>query len=228
MAFFCATISWPRCATGKLRGRLHSRPCKSRWTTRIALGWDAQVVRILQRILNRHADTFVKAHAMGVQIVAGSDAGSCGVAHGLGLLEELEFMERAGAVARCDRSRGNRSKLPSGLPSKKSSAKSNPATGAASFSRAIRRLKPSPTFAREKIVVFDDQVFATGDSPDAQRALKARYAGRSKFDKHCAVFHREPDARGRCRLTQRCVQHHHGIGAYVETPHQAFALLCAG
>jgi imidazolonepropionase-like amidohydrolase len=33
---------------------------------------------------------------MGVQIIAGSDAGSCGVAHGLGFLRELELMERAG------------------------------------------------------------------------------------------------------------------------------------
>ena len=33
---------------------------------------------------------------MGVQIIAGSDSGSCGVAHGLGLLYELELMERAG------------------------------------------------------------------------------------------------------------------------------------
>ncbi|MGH9563822.1 MAG: amidohydrolase family protein, partial [Terracidiphilus sp.] len=60
------------------------------------MGWEAQVVANLQRILDRHAETLVKAHGMGVQIVAGSDAGSCGVAHGLGFLEELEFMERAG------------------------------------------------------------------------------------------------------------------------------------
>jgi imidazolonepropionase-like amidohydrolase len=33
---------------------------------------------------------------MGVLIVAGSDAGSYGVAHGLGLLRELELMEAAG------------------------------------------------------------------------------------------------------------------------------------
>ncbi|MGB0066118.1 MAG: amidohydrolase family protein, partial [Terracidiphilus sp.] len=56
------------------------------------LGWDAQVVANLQKILDRHADTLVKAHGMGVETVAGSDAGSCGVAHGLGFLEELEFM----------------------------------------------------------------------------------------------------------------------------------------
>jgi imidazolonepropionase-like amidohydrolase len=36
---------------------------------------------------------------MGVLIVAGSDAGSVGVAHALGLLYEMELMERAGMPA---------------------------------------------------------------------------------------------------------------------------------
>lgn len=60
------------------------------------MGWDATVVANLQKILDRHAESLVKAHAMGVQVLAGSDAGSYGVAHGLGFLEELEMMERAG------------------------------------------------------------------------------------------------------------------------------------
>ena len=59
-------------------------------------GWDEQIVGNLQRILDNHARTLVKAHAMGVKIIAGSDAGSCGVAHGLGFIWELELMERAG------------------------------------------------------------------------------------------------------------------------------------
>jgi len=41
----------------------------------------------------------VTAHEMGVLIVAGSDAGSVGVAHGTGLLYEMELMERAGMPA---------------------------------------------------------------------------------------------------------------------------------
>ncbi len=61
-----------------------------------AMGWDASVVTSLKRILENHAASLVNAHAMGVQVVAGSDAGSTGVAHGLGLLEEMELMERAG------------------------------------------------------------------------------------------------------------------------------------
>lgn len=59
-------------------------------------GWDAQVVGNLQRILDAHASSLVKAHALGVLIIAGSDAGSCGVAHGIGFFRELELMESAG------------------------------------------------------------------------------------------------------------------------------------
>jgi imidazolonepropionase-like amidohydrolase len=60
------------------------------------MGWDAGVVANLQRILDAHAASLAKAHALGVTIVAGSDAGSVGVAHAIGLLRELELMERAG------------------------------------------------------------------------------------------------------------------------------------
>jgi imidazolonepropionase-like amidohydrolase len=63
------------------------------------MGWDAQVVGNLRKIIEQHAASLAKAHAMGVQIIAGSDAGSYGVAHGVGLLEEMEAMERAGLPA---------------------------------------------------------------------------------------------------------------------------------
>ncbi len=59
-------------------------------------GWDDTVVGHLRRILDHHAKSLAKAHAMGVLIVAGSDAGSCGVPHGTGFLRELELMEAAG------------------------------------------------------------------------------------------------------------------------------------
>lgn len=58
--------------------------------------WDAEIAANLRGILERHAASLVKAHQMGVMIVAGSDAGSVGVAHGTGFLYELELMERAG------------------------------------------------------------------------------------------------------------------------------------
>lgn len=63
------------------------------------MGWDDGIVSNLQRILDAHARSLEKAHRMGVLIVAGSDAGSYGVAHGYGFLEELELMERAGMPA---------------------------------------------------------------------------------------------------------------------------------
>jgi imidazolonepropionase-like amidohydrolase len=62
------------------------------------MGWDAEIVSNLKKILDQHAASLVKAHEMGVQIIAGSDAGSVGVAHGLGFLNELELMERAGLL----------------------------------------------------------------------------------------------------------------------------------
>lgn len=60
------------------------------------LGWDAKTIGNLQRILDQHGASLLEAQRMGVEILAGSDAGSYGVAHGLGLIEELEAMERAG------------------------------------------------------------------------------------------------------------------------------------
>jgi imidazolonepropionase-like amidohydrolase len=60
------------------------------------MGHDAQVRSNLKRILDHHAAALVKAHETGVTIIAGSDAGSYAVPHGLGLLYELELMERAG------------------------------------------------------------------------------------------------------------------------------------
>ena len=76
------------------------------------MGWDAEVVANLEKILDRHAASLVKAHAMGVKVIAGSDSGSYGVAHGLGLLYELELMERAGlsslAVINCATGAGSK------------------------------------------------------------------------------------------------------------------------
>lgn len=60
------------------------------------LGWDNEVVDHLERILAGHAEMLRHGHEIGVPIIAGSDAGSCGVPHGLGLLDELAHMERAG------------------------------------------------------------------------------------------------------------------------------------
>jgi len=60
------------------------------------LGWNSQVISNLKKILAQHIASLVKAQKIGVQIIAGSDAGAFGVAHGIGLIDELELMERAG------------------------------------------------------------------------------------------------------------------------------------
>jgi imidazolonepropionase-like amidohydrolase len=60
------------------------------------LGWDADVVGHLKRIIESHQNMLRRAHEMGVKLIAGSDAGSCGVPHGIGLLRELCQMEAAG------------------------------------------------------------------------------------------------------------------------------------
>jgi imidazolonepropionase-like amidohydrolase len=64
-----------------------------------ALGWNSEVDGHLQRIIEGHQQMLCRAHAMGVRIIAGSDAGSCGVPHGVGFLQELCYMERAGLPA---------------------------------------------------------------------------------------------------------------------------------
>jgi len=128
-------------------------------------GWDAHVVANLRKILDRHAASLVKAQAMGVAIVAASDAGSCGVAHGLGFLEELELMERAGLspAAIVYSATGASARR---LAFKEKFGEIKPGY----LSRFIlTRHSPLETVAnlrKEKIIIFDDQVFAAGESPD--------------------------------------------------------------
>jgi imidazolonepropionase-like amidohydrolase len=60
------------------------------------MGHDSAALSNLKKILDQHAATLLKAHQLGVTILAGSDAGSYGVPHGLGLQYELQCIERAG------------------------------------------------------------------------------------------------------------------------------------
>jgi imidazolonepropionase-like amidohydrolase len=60
------------------------------------LGWDDNVVGHLKRIIESHQQMLRRAHEIGVPLVAGSDAGSCGVPHGIGFLNELVHMQTAG------------------------------------------------------------------------------------------------------------------------------------
>lgn len=60
------------------------------------LGWDDVITGHLKRIIASHQEMLRKAHERGVMVLAGSDAGSCGVPHAVGLLDELVHMETAG------------------------------------------------------------------------------------------------------------------------------------
>jgi len=60
------------------------------------LEWNEKTVNHLKNIIDTHKKSLTKAASFGVTIVAGSDAGSYGVSHGAGLLEELELLEDAG------------------------------------------------------------------------------------------------------------------------------------
>jgi len=59
-------------------------------------GWDRATVANLSRILEDHATHVALAHDLGVPVLAGSDAGSPGVEHGTGLIDELLHLRRAG------------------------------------------------------------------------------------------------------------------------------------
>ena len=60
------------------------------------MGWAGATLDNLKRILENHARHLQTAIALGVNVLVGSDAGSCGVAHGTGLFYELELLENAG------------------------------------------------------------------------------------------------------------------------------------
>jgi imidazolonepropionase-like amidohydrolase len=126
-----------------------------------AMGWDANVVANLQKILDRHAASLVKAHDMGVQVIAGSDAGSCGVAHGLGLLYELELMQRAGlspiSVMNCATGAGS-----ARLAFKEKFGQIKPGFRSRFLLTRHSPLENVANLRREKIVVFDGNVVESG------------------------------------------------------------------
>jgi imidazolonepropionase-like amidohydrolase len=131
-----------------------------------AMGWDAQVVSNLKNILERHAASLVRAREMGVQIIAGSDAGSCGVAHGVGFLYELELMERAGlppisVINSATGTSSNRLAFKEKFGQIKSSYKSR---------FILTRHSPLETVSnlrKQKWIVFDGDVFESDENFDA-------------------------------------------------------------
>jgi imidazolonepropionase-like amidohydrolase len=121
------------------------------------MGWDQQVVANLQKILDQHAASLIKAHAMGVQVIAGSDSGSCGVAHGLGLLYELELMERAGLspIAVINSATGAGSQR---LVFKEKFGQISPGYRSRFLLTRHSPLETAANLSRDKIVIFDGEV----------------------------------------------------------------------
>jgi len=83
------------------------------------MGWTGETLDHLKKILENHARSLQKAIAIGVNVLVGSDSGSCGVAHGTGLLYEMELLENAGMPTidiLCQATHGNNEVLTKGQP----------------------------------------------------------------------------------------------------------------
>jgi imidazolonepropionase-like amidohydrolase len=125
------------------------------------MGWDEHVVANLQKILDQHAASLLKAHAMGVQVIAGSDSGSCGVAHGLGLLYELQLMEHAGLppIAVINSATGAGSQR---LAFKDKFGQIKPGYRSRFIVTRCSPLETVANLSKDKIVVFDGEVLESG------------------------------------------------------------------
>jgi imidazolonepropionase-like amidohydrolase len=66
------------------------------WARPELAGWDSATIGNLRRILDSHAQHIGLAHRKGVELVAGSDAGSPGVVHGEALIDEIFHFLAAG------------------------------------------------------------------------------------------------------------------------------------
>ncbi|HJV92569.1 MAG TPA: amidohydrolase family protein [Azonexus sp.] len=71
-------------------------PVHFQWAQPQAVGWSANTIGHLRRILDSHAEHLRLAHAMGVPLLLGTDAGSMGVEHGKALYEEIQRYQEAG------------------------------------------------------------------------------------------------------------------------------------
>lgn len=83
------------------------------------MGWTGETLGNLKKILENHSRSLQKALAMGVNVLVGSDSGSCGVAHGTGLVREMELLENAGMSTLdilCQATHGNNNLLTNKQP----------------------------------------------------------------------------------------------------------------
>jgi imidazolonepropionase-like amidohydrolase len=75
-------------------------PVHFQWAHPELAGWDAGTIANLRRILDSHGEHIALAHQKGVELVAGSDAGSPGVRHGEALIDEIFHFLDAGLPMR--------------------------------------------------------------------------------------------------------------------------------
>jgi imidazolonepropionase-like amidohydrolase len=71
-------------------------PVHFQWAHPEVVGWSANTVGNLRRILDAHAEQLREAHELGVRLLVGSDAGSMGVEHGKAVVDEIERFVEAG------------------------------------------------------------------------------------------------------------------------------------
>ena len=71
-------------------------PVHFQWAQPQAVGWSANTVGNLRRILDAHAEHLLLAHRMGVTVLVGTDAGSMGVEHGFAMFDEIDRFTEAG------------------------------------------------------------------------------------------------------------------------------------
>ena len=71
-------------------------PVHFQWASPQAAGWSPQTVANLRRILDGHAEQLAAAHALGVRLLLGTDAGSMGVEHGWAVFDEIDRFLEAG------------------------------------------------------------------------------------------------------------------------------------
>jgi len=71
-------------------------PVHFQWAQPSAVGWSANTVGNLRRILDSHAEHLRVAHELGVTLLVGTDAGSMGVEHGRAVTDEIERFVEAG------------------------------------------------------------------------------------------------------------------------------------
>ena len=71
-------------------------PVHFQWAEPAAVGWCANTIGNLRRILDNHAEHLRMAHELGVTVLVGTDAGSMGVEHGLAMAQEIERFLEAG------------------------------------------------------------------------------------------------------------------------------------